>query len=107
MTDEEIAQLAQELTPKEKTRLVRILCGPAEEWDDAAGEFAMKLYGVDPNLSADGLVQILEGAVRRCRARGERVPRSLLNVLTKLRKKAKARFKSEAKSPPSRSREGE
>lgn len=107
MTDEEIAQLAQELTPEEKTRLIRILCGPAEDWDDAAGEFAMKLYGVDPNLSADGVVAILEGAVRKSRERGERVPRSLLNVLTKVRKRAKARSKSEAKSPRCRSREGE
>jgi hypothetical protein len=107
MTDKEIAQLGRELTPEEKTRLIRILCGPADHWDDAAGEFAMKLYGVEPNLSADDVVEILEGAVRKSRERKEPVPRSLLNVLTKLRKKAKARSKSEAKSRRYRSREGE
>lgn len=92
MTDEEIAQLGRELSPEEKARLIRVLCGPAEDWDDADGEFAMKLYGVDPNLSADRLVEIIEGAVRKSRERGEPVPRSLLNVLGKLKKKAKQRL---------------
>gem|GEM_PF-3104852 len=107
MTDEELAQLGRELNSEEKARLIKVLCGPAEDWDDAAGEFAMKLYGVDPNLSADGLVEILEGAVRKSRERGERVPRSLLNVLTKVRRKAKGGSKGAAKSPRCRIREGE
>jgi hypothetical protein len=107
MTDEEIAQLDQELSSEEKTRLIRILCGPAENWDDADSEFAMKIYGVDPNLSARGLVKIVEGTITKFREQGERVPRSLLNVLGKLKKKAKARSKSEAKSPPYRSRKAE
>ncbi len=89
MTDEEIAQLDQELTPEEKTRLIRILCGPAEQWDDADSEFAMELYGVDPNLSARGLAKIVEGTIRKFRERGEELPQSLLNVLAKLQKKAK------------------
>jgi hypothetical protein len=92
MTDDEIAQLGQELNSEEKARLIRVLCGPAEDWDDVEGEFAMKLYGVDPNLSAERVAEIVEGAVRKARERGESVPRSLLNVLGKLRKKAKPRL---------------
>ena len=86
-----------ELTDEQVRKLIRMLLGPEEEWDDADSEFAMKLCGVDPNLSTDGLVEILEGAVRKSRARGESVPRSLLNVLTKLRKKARACSKNEAR----------
>ena len=107
MADEEIAQLDQELSSEEKTRLIRLLCGPAEEWDEDDSEFAMNLYGVEPNLSTADVVKILDGAVRKCRQRGERVPRKLLSQLAKLRKKAKARPKSEAKSPRRRSRKGE
>jgi hypothetical protein len=79
-----------ELTDEQLGKLVRMLLGPAEDWDDADSEFAMKIYGVDPNLSADGLVEIVEGAVHKSRERGEPVPRPLLNVLAKLRKKAKS-----------------
>jgi len=91
MKDKEIAQLDQELTPEEKTRLIRILLGSPERWDEADSRFAMKLYGVAPDLSTQGIVDFLEGAVRKCRERGEPVPRSLLTVLAKLRKKAKQR----------------
>jgi DNA-binding GntR family transcriptional regulator len=86
MTDEEIAQLGQELNSEEKARLIRVLCGPAEDWDDAAGEFAMKIYGVDPNLSAIEMVEIIEGTIRKFRERDEEVPQSLQNVLAQLRK---------------------
>jgi hypothetical protein len=89
VTDEEIAQLDQELTPEEKTRLIRILCGPEEHWDKADGEFVMKLYGVEPNDPAFSIVTIVEGAIRKFRERGLDVPQSLLNVLAKLKNKAK------------------
>jgi len=72
MTDEEIAQLGRELSSEEKARLIRVLCGPAEDWDDVEGEFAMKLYGVDPNLSADRLVEIIEGCPQIPRTRRAR-----------------------------------
>ena len=88
MTDEEIAQLGQELNSEEKARLIRVLCGPAEDWDDAAGEFAMKIYGVEPNLSAIQMVEIIEGTIRKFHEQDEEVPQSLLNVLAQLRKKA-------------------
>ncbi|MGI9068985.1 MAG: hypothetical protein ACR2HX_21600 [Pyrinomonadaceae bacterium] len=52
MTDEELAPLAEELNLEEKQRLIRILCGPEKDWDEVDGEFTMKLYGVEPNLSA-------------------------------------------------------
>ena len=87
MTDEEIGD--QALSPEEKTRLIQILLGPPERWDEADSRFAMKIYGVDPDLSTQGMVDILEGAVRKCRERGEPVPRSLLNVLAKFKHKAK------------------
>jgi len=107
MADEQIAQLDQELSSEEKTRLIRLLCGPPEDWDEVDSEFAMKIYGVEPNLSTADVVKILDSAVRKCRQRGERVPRKLLNHLAKLKKKAKARSNSEAKSPRRRSRKGE
>lgn len=88
MTDDEIAQLGQELNLEEKTRLIRVLCGPAEDWDDAAGEFAMKIYGVEPNLSAIQMLEIIEGTIRKFHEQDEEVPQSLLNVLAQLRKKA-------------------
>lgn len=91
MTDEEIAQLNRELSPEEMSDLIRMICGPVEDWDEADSEFAMKLYGVEPNLSTADVVKIIDDAVRISRERGEPVPRSLLNVLAKLRKKAKQR----------------
>jgi hypothetical protein len=91
LTDKEIAQLNRELSPEEMSDRIEMICGPAEDWDDADSEFAMRLYGIEPNLSPQGIVDILEGAVRKFRERGEPVPRSLLKVLSKLRKKAKQR----------------
>ena len=91
MSDEEIGESNQELSWEEKTRLVQILLGPPEDWDEADSRFAMKLYGVEPDLTPQGIVDILEGAVRKCRERGETVPRSLLTVLAKSKKKLKRR----------------
>ncbi len=90
MKDEENTESDHELSSEEKTRIIEILLGPPEEWDEADSQFAMKIHGVDPNLSPQGLVDIVEGAVRKSRQRGEPVPRSLLKVLTKLRKKTKS-----------------
>jgi len=88
VTDEEIAQLAHELTPDEKTRLIEVLCGPSEDWDDAAGEFAMKLYGIDPNDPRFSTVALIEGVIRKFHEREEEVPESLLNVLRQLQEKS-------------------
>jgi hypothetical protein len=87
VTDKEIAQLDRKLNSEEKTALIRALLGPEENWDDADSEFAMKLYGVDPNLSAVEMVEIIEGTIRKFRERDEEVPQSLLNVLAQLQKK--------------------
>jgi hypothetical protein len=89
LNDEEIAESDQELSWEEKTRLIQLLLGPPERWDEADSRFAMKIYGVEPHLTTQGIVDILEGAVRKCRERDEPVPRSLLKVLAKFKKRAK------------------
>jgi ABC-type multidrug transport system ATPase subunit len=43
----------QELTGEEISQLARKLFGPEEEWDDAAAEFVLRLYGITPDTEAE------------------------------------------------------
>lgn len=88
MTDEEIVQLARNLNPDEKTRLIQILCGSEESWNEADGEFVMKLYRIKTGNSAVAAKALADYVVQEMRQCGEEVPQPLLDMLARLEKKA-------------------
>ena len=80
----------QELTGKQIAQLARRLFGPEEEWDDAAAEFVLRLYGITPDADDDEndyARKLLNSVIQRKRERGEEVPQPLLNLLAKFEQK--------------------
>ena len=49
-----------ELTDEQLGRLVRRLLGPPEEWDEDAAEFVLRVYGVNPDTTAQYVSELLE-----------------------------------------------
>jgi hypothetical protein len=69
--------------------IARDLLGPEETWDDADSEFAMRLFGVEPNLSTKEIFDLILGVIEKFEKNNEKVPPSLVNVLTQLANKLK------------------
>ena len=66
---------------EQRAKLFRKLLGPEEEWDDAAVEIMLELYGIDPTEVDNDLRERLEREVAERRGRGEEVPQAMLNAL--------------------------
>lgn len=79
----------QELTGEEISELARKLFGPEEESDDAAADFVLRLYGINPDTEDTNAyaIKLLQNIVQRKRERGEAVPPPILNLLTKFEQK--------------------
>jgi len=70
------------LTNDEITYIIDILLGPPEEWDEADGEFAMKLYGVPPSTIEDN-VRLIENVVARFQKEDGYAPPELVGILAR------------------------
>jgi hypothetical protein len=106
MTDEESGQLAEQLDPQERTNetvkeqqaesgkdeaceltneqladLVNRLLGSEEEWDDAAAEFVLQVYEIDPTTAGSYLKKMLENIVRQKQEQGEQPSQMLLDLV--------------------------
>ncbi len=69
--------------------IVRVLLGPEEKWDEADSRFAMKLYGVEPDLSTKEMFDFVLGIVKKFEEEREEVPSTFISMLTKLASKLK------------------
>lgn len=72
-----------ELTDEQLGRLVRRLLGPPEEWDDAAAEFVLEVYGIDPSDAEAKryMKSMLDKIVREKKKRGEPLSQMLLDLV--------------------------
>jgi len=84
MTNEDWAQLAQQLTPEQKDRLIEILFGPEEDWSEVACESVLRLCGVDPQPNPTVARDMVRSIVREKQDRGEDVEPGLLNLFDDL-----------------------
>lgn len=64
--------------------LVRRLLGPEDEWDDAAAEFVLSVYGIDPGSSASYLRDLIFRDIDARRQRNETRPPIVFRILTSL-----------------------
>jgi hypothetical protein len=88
MTHEEVDALAELLTPDQKIKLIALLWGPDEGWDEAACEFVNRLYGFDPKLDYLVARDMIKNIVQEQRDRGGSVNPDLLLLLKDLEKRA-------------------
>jgi 3'-phosphoadenosine 5'-phosphosulfate (PAPS) 3'-phosphatase len=72
---------ACELTDEQLADLVSRLLGPEEEWDDAAAEFVLEVYGIDPTTAGSYVKKMLENIIRQKQEQGERPSQMLLDIL--------------------------
>jgi hypothetical protein len=76
---------AQEIDPRPSAKLLRIMLGPEEEWDDDATHLALELCGIDSEEAPTRLVKLIEREISTRTDRGETIPNSLSDVLVQLR----------------------
>ena len=84
MTNEDLVQLAEQLTPEQKEKLIAIICGPEEDWSEVDREIVLRLYGVDPEPDPVLAREIVSSIIRKRREQGEEVEEGLLNLLHEL-----------------------
>jgi len=72
------------MSPAEIAHIVRLLLGPEENWDEADSEFAMRLYGLEPNLSTKEMFDFVLAITKKFEKEREEVPSTFINMLTRL-----------------------
>lgn len=79
----------QQPDPRRLAKLLRIMLGPEEQWDDAATDLALELRGIDSDEAPVRLVKLIEREISSRTERGEAVPTNLSEVLLNLRSQYK------------------
>src|SRR5258708_23158740 len=79
----------QQPDPRRLAKLLRIMVGPEEQWDDAATHLALELRGIDSEEAPVRLVKLIEREISSRTERGEAVPTNLSEVLLNLRSQYK------------------
>ena len=77
----------QSLSPAEIERVIDIVLGPEEDWSEAAGEYVLRLYGVDPSTSSKDATDLILRLMDTAREKGEKVPPEYMNILWDLTSK--------------------
>ena len=70
--------------PRRLAKLLRIMLGPEEQWDDEATHLALELRGINSEEAPDRLVNLIEREISSRTEKGEAIPTSLGEALLKL-----------------------
>jgi len=62
---------------RQRAELIKSPLGPEEEWHDAAANFVLSSYGIDPRESKAKLSELVDKVVREKKDRGEEILASL------------------------------
>ena len=76
--------------PRSLAKVLYLLLGPEEQWDDDKVALALELRGLDSSQSALRLKQVVEKIIAEKTAQGEEIKSSLLEVQSLLNKRLKA-----------------
>lgn len=79
-----MAEEKENLSQEQIGDLVRRLLGPPEEWDDAAAEFVLKVYGIDSGSPGSYVKELILREIKARHGRHEAVPPMLLRMLSSL-----------------------
>lgn len=82
-----MAKNEQSLNPAEIERVISVILGPEEDWSEAAADYALRLYGVDPSTSFKEARDLLLRLMKAANEKGEEVPAELMNLLWDLTSK--------------------
>jgi len=72
-------------TPRQLAKVLRIMLGPEEEWDDAAAELVLEVHGLDSSEAPVRLANLIEREINSRKERGEEIPSGFGEVLSRLR----------------------
>ncbi len=87
MIDPDMKEKEESLTGAEIAKLARRIFGPEEEWDDAAADFVLRLYGINPGDRDDEIayvIKLIMTVIEGRKEQGKDIPPALLTVLQKL-----------------------
>jgi hypothetical protein len=82
-----MAKNEQSLNPAEIERVISVILGPEEDWSEAAADYALRLYGVDPSTSFKDARDLVLRLMKAANEKGEEVPAELTNLLWDLTSK--------------------
>lgn len=82
-----MAKNEQSLNPTEIERVISVILGPEEDWSEAAADYALRLYGVDPSTSSKDARDLVLRLMKIANEKGEEVPAELTNILWDLTSK--------------------
>ncbi|MDX6500488.1 MAG: hypothetical protein QOG23_3748 [Blastocatellia bacterium] len=67
--------------------MISVILGPEEDWSEAAADYALRLYGVDPSTSFKDARDLVLRLMKVANEKGEEVPAELTNLLSDLTSK--------------------
>ena len=82
-----MAKKDESLSPADIERVIRVVLGPEEDWSEAAGEYVLQLYGVDPSDSSKDACDLILRLIESAKEKGEEVPAGFMNILWDLTSK--------------------
>jgi len=82
-----MAKKGESLSPAEIERVISVVLGPEEDWSEAAGEYVLRAYGVDPSKSSKDACDLILRLIESAKETGEEVPAGFMNILWDLTSK--------------------
>ncbi len=82
-----MAKNDESLSPADIEKLISVVLGPEEDWSEAADEYVLRLYGLDPSNSSKDACDLILRLMDNAREKGEEVPAGFMNILWDLTSK--------------------
>jgi hypothetical protein len=70
---------------RQLAKLLALVLGPEEDWDDAAAALVLELHGIDPAQSEVRLRRLVDKIIREKTERGEEILESLRELQSRLK----------------------
>src|SRR5258707_7705015 len=82
-----MAKNDESLSPADIEKLISVVLGPEEDWSEAADEYVLRLYGLDPSNSSKDACDLILRLMDNAREKGEEVAAGFMNILWDLTSK--------------------
>jgi hypothetical protein len=82
-----MAKKDQSLSAAEIEKVIDVVLGPEEDWNEAAAEYALRLYGADPTTSSKDARDLILRLMKSAAENGEDIPSGFMDILWDLTSK--------------------
>jgi|ERR1041385_2110874 hypothetical protein len=82
-----MAKKDQSLSAAEIEKVIDVVLGPEEDWNEAAAEYVLRLYGADPSTSSKDATDLILRLMKSAAEKGEDIPPGFMDILWDLTSK--------------------